>query len=380
MAVKLTSGGKPLSPLTSPPPKPIPAPDPKLVAKAVSYEDREIIVTVPFPDSIELVAGVTNDILDVPDMSGKSAKLMYKELDQDIQQSLFEIATSLPPFVSGGVNTTKTLAEFFIVYDAVQPLNRARLLLWRSQKDDFGSWSIRFEFSASKAGPLGLVKLTAALEAVLPFLDITKLVQAFRVARIDAAIDCIGATPLDLIAHIPKPGKRMVFVGAHGRPESVYFYELKKPLKMPPKKFSVSTRGPLRLTLYERRAYHLQRLIEPPYGPSPVTRAEVSLRWTKERPFLSALADINNLFAGRRVAYAAAVTPGHRKEWRRFCLAALGSGASGSLFSWLPGPGVKFAKAYAECEGDLIDPSCWTRWEDGLLTTGLMNWIKVAEA
>ncbi|MBA3678207.1 MAG: hypothetical protein H0W74_12540 [Sphingosinicella sp.] len=381
MAVKLTSGGKPLFPLTSPPPKPIPAPEPKLIAKVVSYEDREIIVTVPFPDSIELVAGVTNDILLVPDISGKSAKQLYTELDQEIQDALVEIAMNLPPYISGKVNPNNpTRGEFYIAYDDAQPLSKARVTLSRTKGADYASWRIRCEFSPSKAGQTGLVKLTAGLEAVLPFVSIPKLIHAFEVARIDSAIDCIGATPLDLIAHVPKPGKRVVYVGAHGKPESVYFYELKKPLKTPPTRLSVLTRGPHRLTLYERRDYHLQLSLQPPYGPCPVTRAEVIKRWTKKRPLLAGVTSLDNLFAGRRVAYAAAVPAGGSKAWRQFCLAAFGGGIDKSLFSWLPGPGATFAKAYTACTGDLIDPHCWDRWEDGIKATGLGKWAELAQS
>lgn len=203
--------------------------------------------------------------------------------------------------------------------------------------------------------------------------------QVFEVARIDSAIDCIGATPLDLIAHIPKPGKRMVYVGAHGTPESVYFYELKKHLVAPPKTLGVKTMGPHRLTLYERRAYHLQLSLQPPYGPCPVTRAEVTKRWTKKRPFLAEVPTLANLFVGRRVAYAAAVPAGDKRAWRQFCLAGFGGGVDKSFFSWFPGPGPKFAKAYSTCSGDLIDPSCWDRWLDGIEITGLSDWIEIAQ-
>jgi hypothetical protein len=270
-----------------------------------------------------------------------------------------------------------TWAKFFIAYDVVQPLNRARLTLKRTPGPDFGSWKLRFEISPSKAGPSGLLKLTAGLAAALPFLDIPKLISAFRVARLDGAIDCIGATPLDLIAHIPKPGKRMVFIGVQGRPESVYFYQAKPPLNAPPKKLGVRTTGPHRLTLYERRDYHLQLSLKPPYGPCPVTRAEVTRRWTKVRPLLSEIESIPNLFAGRRVAYAAAVPAGHPKIWRRFCLAAFGGGVDRSLFSWLPGPGSRFAQAYINCDGDLINPTCSSGWKAGLKATGLLNWMEI---
>ena len=80
MAVNIQTGGKLLFPLTSRPAKPIPHPPVKLIAKTVSYGDRDIIVTIPFPDTIELVAVITNEVLAVPDWSGKSVKMAYSEL------------------------------------------------------------------------------------------------------------------------------------------------------------------------------------------------------------------------------------------------------------------------------------------------------------
>ena len=376
MAVKLTSGGKSVFPLTSPPPKPIPLPDEALIAKVVTYADREITVTVPFPDTLELVAEVVNDLLEFPDQSGKTAKAIYIELDIEIQSWLVEIAMNPPSGVTAHVNPKNpTWAKFHIAYDENQPLNRAHLALSRKGGESYASWRLKFEFSPFKAGPVGLLKLIAGLEAVLPFMSVPKLIGAFSVARVDAAIDLIGATPLDLIAHIPKPGKRLVYVGSHGRPETVYFYELKSPLKSPPKRLGVQTFGPNRLKLYERRDYQLQLLLQPPYGPSPVTRAEVTMRWTKTRPLLSSLAELDNLFLGRRVAYAAAIPVGDPRAWRKFCLAAFGGGVDKSLYSWLPGPGAKFAKAYANCVGDLIDQTCWVGWWEGIKSTGLDAWV-----
>jgi hypothetical protein len=376
MAVKLTSGGKLLFPLTSPPPKPEPSPNAELIAKVMDYGDREVVVTIPFPDSIELVAGVTNEIVAGPDQSGKSAKTIYHALDEAIKEYLVEITTGLPAFVTGQVNPNKlTRGTFYIAYDDAQPLNKARLTLWSTKGSDFASWKVKLEFSPSKAGPKGLAKLTDGLEAVLPFLDIKELIKAFTVGRIDCAIDCIGVWPLDLIAHIPLPGKRMVYVGDQGRPESVYFYQRKKPRKKPPHSLSVKTVGPHRLTLYERRDYHLQLCLKPPYGPSPVTRAEVTKRWTKKRPALADLSAITNLFKGRRVAYASAVPAEDKKSWRRFCLAAFGGGVDSSLSNWFPGPGFGFYKAYQECAGDLIDQDSWVQWDAGLKLTGLEQWI-----
>jgi hypothetical protein len=379
MTVKVKIGGQLLFPLTSPPSKPKPAPENKLVAKVLDYEDRKIVVTIPFPDTVELVAQILNETQLQPDHSQKSQKLKYQQLDEDIIASLSEAPMGGTPFVTGGSNPAKTKAAFRIGYDEGQPLNWAQLTLWRTQGDDFGYWQVRLQFSASKAGPAGLVKLIAGLEAALPFLDVSKLIAAFKVSRVDAAIDCIGASPLDLIAHVTKPGKRMVFVGSKGRPESVYFYERKKPLSSPPQSLSVWTRGPHRLTLYERRDYHRQLMLDPPYGDCPVTRVEVPMRWTNARPSLSKLPHLKNLLKGKRVAYAPAAPGGGGRTWRQFCMAAFGAGVDQALFGWVPGPGAKFATAYEGCPGDLVSEVNWPAWVAGLEHTGLAAWVKLAE-
>lgn len=275
MAVKLSSGGELGSSLTSPPEHPYPKPPPELIAKTVSYGDRDIIVTVPFPDSIVLITDVFNQHLKQPYATGKGAKWTYKEIDDDLKQWVqgFKTGDSYfdpAPKVIGG---PKASAVFRIAYDENQPLNRARLSLSRVPGPDYGVWSARLEFSASKAGPSGLVKLMSRVDDALN-LNFAALLATFRVSRIDPAIDLIGAEPLDVIAHVPNPGKRLVYIGDNGRPESMYLYEKKKPLEQPPQSMAYKTTGPLRLKLYERKAAFKQLLLTPPYGECPVTRIE----------------------------------------------------------------------------------------------------------
>lgn len=384
MAIKITVGKVPVYSLTSRPEQPKPYPPEGLIAHKAEFEDRAIVVTVPFPDTIELTLDLLNEHQVTPDTSHKSAKQIYAALDEDIQAALPEVAASVGSHITCS-KLTKAETIFMIGYSDLEPLHRARLTLRRRQSTDFGSWSIRLEFSAAKAQPAGLMKLTAALGEVLPFLNVASLFPDFRVSRVDPAIDLIGARPLDLIAHIPKPGKRLVYVGADGQPESVYLYEAKPPLKKPPATLSYNTRGTLRLKLYERSAYCQQHMMTPPYGTTPVTRSEVEMRWKKktQRPLLRDLGDIGNLFHGRRVAYAPGVADqlgiANAKSWIRFCLAVFGGGVSKSQSKWSVGAGLKLRQAYEVCKGDLISDTAWKRWGDGLDQTGLSAWIKIAQ-
>jgi hypothetical protein len=380
MAVQIKTGGTPVYSLTSPPEQPTPQPPSELIAKKMQYGDRAVLVTVPFPDSIELIAEVLNEHLLTPDTTGEGTKTIYKKIDTDLKNwaKSVKAGETLVPVTSAWTGE-KAKVVFDIQYDPDQPLNRARLTIFRKPTPDFGVWSVKYEFSASKAQAAGLVKLTSAFDDALPIV-FEKMLPDFRVSRVDPAIDLIGASPIDLIAHVPKPGKRMVFVGAGGQPESVYLYELKKPLLKPPASISKNTRGPLRLKLYERRDYFRQLALDPPYGDCPVTRVEIEMRWKKHRPKLADLAKVKNAFAGRNVGYAAKLADEvpKPKDWLAFCLAAFGGGVATAQQKWQISSGLGYRKLYSSCPGDLINESCWDDWMAGLAITGLTAWIEAA--
>lgn len=385
MAVSISSGPKVHS-LTSPPEKPEPYPPSDLIAQSMEYGDRTILVTVPFPDTIALIAEVRNEHLANPSSTGGGAKKIYKGVDKQLQEFIEvtkkETLLVPKPYVVAGEHAK---ADFWIAYNSVEPLHRAHLTLTRRPGQDYGIWTVRLEFSVSKASPHGLVQLTAAVEEALP-LVFEKVLPDFRVSRVDAAIDLVGIRPIDVISRIKKPGKRLVYVGDHGEPESLYLYEKRKLLKEPPKSLSTKTTGPFRLKLYERRDYFKQLLLEPPYAGCPVTRVETTKKWTNKtpskRPALSSLANLSNLFAGTHVAYAASLAASQQKpqDWLAFCLAAFGGGVRTAQHKWPGGVGLNFRKTYSTCPGDLVHPDCWDRWQDGLNYTGLGDWIVLAGA
>ena len=255
-------------------------------------------------------------------------------------------------------------------------MHRAFLTLQRRIGPDYPIWSIRLEFSAWKAGPAGLLKLTALMDDALP-LAIQQVIAGFAVSRMDVAIDCIGAEPIDLITRIKKQGKRLTYVGDNGRPETVYLYEKKPPLKGPPGKLGIKTTGPARLKLYERRAYMSQFSLPPTYGSCPVTRAEAQMRWTKGRPLLGKLLGLKNPYQDVIVAYAPPVGD-NSKSWQQFCLAAFGAGTTAAATAFFPGNGFTARELYQSCTGDLIDKGCWERWKDGVVLYGLKAWIDLS--
>ena len=385
VAIKISTGPKVYS-LTSPPSEPEPKPPKELLAKAMSYADRTILVTVPFPDSVELIGDVMNHHLHSPDDSGKSAKAKYKELDEETRSWVegFKKGESFSQYLQKSTTGPKAYAIFRLPYDPVQPLNRAHLHLFRTPGTDYGAWTVKLSFSAIKAGADGLVKLISGADDPLGNINLLKMLPDMRVSRIDAAVDLIGANPLDLIAHVAKPGKRMVYVGNSGSPESLYLYERKKPLTGPPKSFSYKTLGPLRMKIYERRDYHRQLLLQPPYGDCPVTRIEIERRWKqkKQRPFLANIGTLPNFFQGRRVAYAPTVaaseSSAYQAQWIQFCMAAFGAGVWPAQSRWNVGQGLSMRKRHDDCQGNLIDDSCWSGWLAGIDVSGLGKWVTIA--
>lgn len=355
----------------------------------MSYGDRNILITVPFPDTVVLVTDVMNQHLSSPFEAGAGTELwIYGQIDEQLTEWVegFKTGQSVfhpTPSVSLGA---RRKAVFKLSYDPGQPLFAAYLTLTRTPAyGEIGSWSVKLEFSASKAGPTGLAKLTSLMSDAT-FLNVDKLLGTMRVRRIDAAIDLIGAEPLDVIAHIKKPGKRLVYVGDHGRPESVYLYEKKPPLKQPPQKLAKRTVGPLRLKLYERQSYFEQLKLDPPYGPCPITRAETESEWDskKQQPKLADLADLKNQFSGRSVSYAGGClgqgSSNQRSAWVQFCLAAFGAGVIKSQAKSPLAQGLRFRKLYENAAGDLIADTAWSRWGDGLALTGLSDWVQRAKA
>jgi hypothetical protein len=383
MPVKLHLPGAGLSSLTSPPGSPTPEPDETLFLpeNVRKYPYRKVYVSLPFPDSLELQWPLLNEHTAQPDISGKPAKVIYAELDQELSGYLKEVTMADVDGVSIGkqYKTPPNLSTTFeINFTPGNPTDKAFYTVSRKVVDNLGVWSARLEFSARKAGPEGLARIEKAVNEVFSF-RLHKMLPDMDVARLDVAVDMIGVEPLDLIGHVPKEGKRQVWIGDHGRPETVYFFEKKKPFQTPPKKVKVRTHGPQRLTLYERSAYEKQRGQPPSYGPAPVTRAEVSTRWTKKRPPLKSLATCPNRFAGRRVAYAATINLKPR-PWLAFCMAAFGAGLEAPRRFWWKEGGAKLLADYRDCEGDLVNEDTWVGWQGGLKYTGLEAWIATAGA
>jgi hypothetical protein len=46
---------------------------------------------------------------------------------------------------------------------------------------------------------------------------------------------------------------------------------------------------------------------------------------------------------------------------------------------WFMKGGLKYAKSYLDCEGNLVDRTNWSEWQRGLEITGLAKWVADAK-
>jgi hypothetical protein len=345
-----------------------------MVWKKISYPDREIIVSVPFPDKVSLIAEIQNEHLWHPS-SASTKEVQQGKMNSDLikwlESQKTETNEGTAPHVTLGA---KPSATFKIPIPGANHASAHLTVSRYPYPAGAKRWFMRVEFNPARLGAEGVVQLTAQIsQCLLPLIMFDKILPALRVSRVDVAVDCIGAQVIDLIVNIKKPGKRMIYVGEAGLPESVYFFGRKtapsKHVTMP-----LKTTGPVRLLVYDKRAECVQHNLPAPYGNAPVTRVEANRTWKQNRPLLSELGGIENIFETHRVAYAPKVGE-YRRDWKAYCRAAAGVGVSGAVSHPRE---LKFRQWHLECAGDLVDAQCWPEWGRGLAMTGMDKLIELA--
>ena len=368
-------------PLTSPPKPPEPEPPSEWIAHILDLSDRKIWITWPFPDRIELVTDLTPELSISPDQSGKSAKVALGEFDHDLQDYLAHMPMTLGtvslPDLYPPTAPSKAVFSIYLNDEHSGPKARVEFTRRKAKEQNFHVWRLKLSFNPFKMGQSGMHAVSAALEdTVAPMLDLQKLKQAFHVTRLDIAIDCIGARPIDLIYSIPKAGKRMVFFSDEGLPESAYFFQHKPMPAEPPKSSNYKTVGPHRLTAYERSAMQRQFGRETTYGDCPVTRLEIVRKWKSQNPTLATLNEFKNPLKDYRVGYAAADDYVTSQRWRDFCYRSFVTGPVPPDGLILTDGDIPLQTRYKKFFGTVLKPDDWTGWPKGTSLTGLDEWAK----
>ncbi|MFK4003837.1 hypothetical protein [Qipengyuania sp. NPDC077563] len=336
------------------------------IASLYYYGDRQIVITVPFPDTIRLTGDLLNEDLDVPDHSGKSVFAVYHELDL----ALLQFIASFPADPSNGIEAEKqTKYELNVLLkDGGEHLGWASLR--RRKGKDFGVWSFTLQFSPFKVGSERLPMLIDRLEDAFCMFDIVKLISRLPVSRCDVAIDMYGLRPFDLVLSMNGAGKSCVWENKDHH-ETLYLYAPKAYPIQKPKHGSYKARGPLLARVYDRSAHAKWHKLPETAGGIPVTRFEVPRAWKSYRPSLALLKNVNNMLEGLGAGFAWPGDLGTNERWRRIHRARFPIRPKWSELGFPVAEGIKLNQLYDNFPKDLVSANSWSRWSDGLSLTGI---------
>ena len=336
------------------------------ISSVSDYEDRQIVVTVPFPDTIRLTGDLLNEDLLVPDHSGKSVFAVYQELDL----ALLQFVASFPADPSNGIEAEKqTKYELNVLLkDGEEHLGWAALK--RRKGKDYGVWSITLQFSPFKVGSDRLPILIDRLEDAFCMIDVVKLISRLRVSRCDLAIDMYGLRPFDLVLSMNGAGKWNAWENKH-HCETLYLYAPKAHPKEKPKHGSYKAHGRLLARIYDRSAHAKWHKLSEPAGGIPVTRFEVPRTWKSYRPSLATLSDVKNMLAGLGAGFAWPGSLGNNERWKRIHRARFPDRGKWSELYFPIAEGIELNQLYDDFPQDLVSKNLWLRWSDGLSLTGI---------
>lgn len=336
------------------------------IANLNQYGDRQIVVTVPFPDTIRLTGDLLNEDLVVPDHSGKSMFAVYHELDL----ALLQFVATFPADPSNGIEAEKQTQYKLdvLLKDGEEHLAWARLK--RRKGNDFGIWSFTLQFSPFKVGSERLPLLVDRLEDAFCMIDVVKLIARLPVSRCDLAIDMYGLRPFDLVLSMNRAGKWCAWENK-SHCETLYLYAPKAHPTKKPKHGSYKAHGRLLARIYDRSAHAKWYKLAEPAGGIPVTRFEVPRAWKSCRPRLAKLASVKNMLDGRGAGFAWPLDLRSNGRWKRIHRARFPGRTKWRELAQPISQGIKLNQLYDEFPPDLISSGSWSRWSDGLSLTGI---------
>lgn len=376
MPVKIAKPGAPLSfPLTSPPANHSEYIDKEWIAKELKFFDRNISVSYPFPDKIRLVADLGNNDQVVPNQSGVSAHKIGKEIDQNMLQHL----EAFPAVPELGITALKLFNNNMI---EVSLSDEEGHLAWvkakrnKGQKDMFGSWRFEISFNPFSVSKNRIPNLIEKFEMAFGHIEFVKLISHARVTRVDCAIDCFGARPLDLVIRCPKIGKTNIWNEQNGQPATIYLYAQKEPPQNPPKHGSYKPHGKLIATIYNRTEAAKWKCAPPIAGKAPVTRLEVCRVWKSNQPNLTEVPLIKNMLQDIGAGYGSPENLVSSPAWRQVALERFPARKKWSSLTTPVSKSVKLNELYDNFSTDLVCADDWQYWHKGLELTGLADLIE----
>ncbi|MBX7532051.1 hypothetical protein K3165_03825 [Qipengyuania sp. 1XM1-15A] len=369
MPVQLNQPGQLASfPLTSPP-KGYELESHEWIASEINFTDRKVGITYPFPDMIDLVAPVSEHTLCFPDQSWKSPLEKAHQLDQELKEHLkafpaidgIKLTRCWPPH-----SPAKAIIQFEFA-----GVHLGLVELWRTNIDQFPSWSLRLEFNPRQLGMDGMNRLSHLFELAFGMLSLAGILKSSKVSRLDASVDVLGVQPIDLITRIKNAGKTGSYHSSSGALETKMFFGAKQPSANP-----LKTVGPLRLKIYDKVAEQEAKSKKPLFNSPRATRLECSRRWKSNRPSLAQILKIKNPFEGVEVAYSGRADLICTPVWRRTLERAIVYGIDNIPVEPPLAQSLKFISIYKTIQPDILSAKSWDDWSQGVALTGLTNWIK----
>lgn len=363
---------------------PVPTPSPEDYPVHLTFSDgREVWVSAPKPDCISLIAPLAHSHF-LPKPTGEE---QFLELIKGLSSSL-----AMKEGPTGLVDTQFSQHEKFYEKIWLSAGDRDAGVFVQFIRPKKGKkpqpWKLRLEFNPRKLGLVGLKALTDDLSYAKTF-RIDRFLADCRLTRLDVAVDFIGAAVSEVVASVALKGKRTFHVGDDGCLETMQFHRNNPPPKQTyspagePKKVPRSTDplGPVIAKLYDRVKERAAVLQPAPFGPAPVTRAEIVKRWKGGGPKLVQLEAHKNLLLDLRVGYDGHLPPADLNEWKTYIAARrVTSKADTNKAMKLSIPkAILLSHRYDHPASNLLlHEDLWSRWPVGLAATGLDYWIALA--
>lgn len=350
-------------------PQPFPKPKPpfELFPTGLTLSDGRLVrISLPVPDRLTLVVNITSDIY------GANAPP-----DCTVEQWVMHTGHYLQAIPH---NTHFLSSQYFEKKKWFK-----QVTLGMGQRDS----GVRFEFSEAtkkqaaqlrlemnprKLGKKGFKVLLAILNDPSGPFSCKALLKAARVTRVDIAVDVEGVQTSDIVAMHAIQQQRSLYMGADGLLESFYIHG--KPTKAKPA-------GKVLLSIYDRVRERQKKGKPAPFGPSPVTRIEITKSPKAPHNSLADLAKLTDPFAKIRVGYVMDQGAAPEGWWRQYVslrrtntheqaveLLGLSFSTSSHFAEAIKVPSPVFAhKGHS-----------WKGWPDGMKYTGLNTLICAGQA
>lgn len=207
-----------------------------------------------------------------------------------------------------------------------------------------------------------------------------------RVSRVDVAIDLVGVRVADILVSSKGEGKRTHYYGQTGELESVYLFRKFKPHDVdqiePTKVVKRKGLGSFLVRVYDKVEERRSVGRQPPFGPAPVTRVEISKTRFGAQVFgLRDLAEMKNPFAKLRVGHARSPHVTNLWEWLQYVQCRRGSGPvmAAELLTLNLAKQIQYGELWKEFPSDLVTPpKIWGHWKHSLVASGVQHFVDAA--